>query len=200
MPSCRLQTRHLFVVICHYLPSSVGSDADGATSIAEQPDKHQRRGSDLPSFIRHPKDFWTGIIFLCIGLAAVIIGRDYPMGTAGRMGPAYFPTVLGGLLSLIGLAAVVRSFFREAGEPIGKFAIKETILVLSAVMLFAFLIRGAGLVFAVVAIVLISALASSKFKWKGGILLAAGLAIFAIVVFIKLLGLPIAIFGPWLGG
>jgi hypothetical protein len=154
----------------------------------------------LPSFIRHPKDFWTGIIFLCVGLAAVIIGRDYTMGTAGRMGPAYFPTVLGGLLSLIGLAAVVRSFFREADEPIGKFAIKETILILSGVMLFAFLIRGAGLVAAVVAIVLVSALASSKFKWKSGILLAAGLAIFAILVFIKLLGLPIAIFGPWLGG
>ena len=154
----------------------------------------------MPSFIRHPKDFWTGIIFLVIGLAAVIIGRDYTMGTAGRMGPAYFPTVLGGLLSLIGLAAVVRSFFREAGEPIGKFAVKETILILSGVILFAFLIRGAGMVVSVIAIVLMSAFASSKFKWKSGILLAAGLALFAIVVFIKLLGLPIAIFGPWFGG
>lgn len=154
----------------------------------------------MPSFIRHPKDFWTGIIFLVVGLAAVIIGRDYTMGTAGRMGPAYFPTVLGGLLSLIGLAAVVRSFFREAGEPIGKFAVKEAILILSGVILFAFLIRGAGMVVSVIAIVLISAFASAKFKWKSGILLAAGLALFAILVFIKLLGLPIAIFGPWFGG
>jgi hypothetical protein len=159
----------------------------------------QREGGIVPSFIRHPKDFWTGIIFLFIGLAAVIIGRDYTMGTAGKMGPAYFPTILGGLLAVIGVAAVVRSFFR-VGEPIGKFAIKETILILSAVMLFGFLIRNGGLVVAVLAVVLISAFASSKFKWRTSVPLAIGLAIAAVLIFIKLLGLPIAIIGPWFGG
>jgi hypothetical protein len=153
----------------------------------------------LLSFIRHPKDFWTGVIFICIGLAAVIIGRDYTMGTAGKMGPAYFPTILGGLLSLIGLAAMVRSFFRD-GEPIGKFAVKETILILTGVLLFGFLVRGAGLVAAVFAIIMFSAYASSKFKWGPAIALAVGSAVFAVVVFVQLLGLPIAIIGPWFGG
>lgn len=153
----------------------------------------------MPSFIQHPKDFWTGIIFLFIGLAAIIIGRDYSMGTAGKMGPAYFPTILGGLLALIGLIAAVRSFFRE-GDPLEKFAIKETVLILSGVLLFGFLIRGAGLVAAIFAIVLFSAFASTKFKVLHGIALAAGMTIFAVVVFVKLLGLPIAIFGPWFGG
>lgn len=153
----------------------------------------------MPSFIRHPKDFWIGIIFLCVGLAAVIIGRDYTMGTAGRMGPAYFPTILGGLLALIGIAAVTRSFFR-VGEPVGKFAVKEAILVLLAVLLFGFLIRGGGLVVAVFAVVLVSGYASDKFKWRYGIPLAAGLSLFAVLIFIQLLGLPIAIFGPWFGG
>lgn len=161
--------------------------------------KFQEKGSALPSFIRHPKDFWTGIIFLFIGLSAIIIGRDYAMGTAGKMGPAYFPSILGGLLALIGLAAVVRSFFRE-GEPVGKFAIKETILILTGVLLFGFLIRGAGLVAAVFAIILFSAYASAKFKWVHGIALAAGMTAFAVLVFVKLLGLPIAVFGPWFGG
>jgi hypothetical protein len=156
-------------------------------------------GGIVPSFIRHQKDFWTGIIFLLVGLAAVIIGRDYTMGTAGRMGPAYFPTILGSLLALIGVAAVARSFFR-IGEPVGKFAVKETILILSAVLLFGFLIRGGGLVPAVFVIVLLSGYASSKFKWRFVLPLAAGLATFAVVIFIKLLGLPIAIFGPWFGG
>ena len=153
----------------------------------------------MPSFIRHPKDFWTGIIFLCIGLAAIIIGRDYSMGTAGKMGPAYFPTILGGLLALIGVAATVRSFFRE-GEALEKFAVKETILILTGVLLFGFLIRGAGLVAAIFAIVLFSAFASAKFKLLQGVALATGMTIFAVVVFVKLLGLPIAIFGPWFGG
>lgn len=152
----------------------------------------------MPSFIRHPKDFWTGIIFLFVGLAAVIIGRNYVMGTAGKMGPAYFPTVLGGLLALIGVAAVIRSFFRD-GEPIGRFAARETLLIISAVVLFGFLIRGAGMVVGVFAIVILSARASQKFKWRAAILLAAGLAGFSVLVFVKLLGLPIPVFGPWFG-
>ena len=151
----------------------------------------------MPSFIRHPKDFWTGCIFLFFGLAAVIIGQDYPMGSAGRMGPAYFPTILGSLLILIGFIGVVRSFLHD-GEAVGKFYIKEIILILSAVLLFGVLMRGAGLVPAVVVLILLSAYASPKFRWRDNLLLAVGLAIFSVVVFVKLLGLPMPVFGPWL--
>ncbi|QOL48606.1 tripartite tricarboxylate transporter TctB family protein [Massilia litorea] len=152
----------------------------------------------MPSFIRHPKDFWTGIIFLTIGMAAIIIGLDYQMGSAGRMGPAYFPSVLGGLLTLIGAIGVIRSLLRP-GEAIGKFYIKEILLVLVAVLLFGLLMRGAGLVPAVLVLVLMSAYASPKFTWGPSLLLAIGLAVFAVVVFVKLLGLPMPILGPWLG-
>jgi hypothetical protein len=152
----------------------------------------------LSSFIRNPKDFWSGVIFVIIGLAAVIIGRDYPMGTAGRMGPAYFPTILGGLLALVGLVSVVRSFIRH-GEAIEKFAVKEAFMVLLAVVLFGVLVRGAGLAPAVVVLVLLSGYASPEFKWKPFIIVAIGLAIFSALVFVKGLGLPMPIFGPWLG-
>ena len=152
----------------------------------------------MPTFIRHPKDFWTGIIFLFFGLAAVVLGRDYQMGTAARMGPAYFPTVLGILLAVIGAIGVVRSFLRP-GEAVGKFYVKEIILILSAVILFGVLMRGAGLVPAVLVIVLVSAYASPKFSIGPNLLLAGGLAIFSVLVFVKLLGLPMPIFGPWLG-
>jgi hypothetical protein len=152
----------------------------------------------VPSFIRHPKDFWTGIIFLFFGLAAVLIGLEYPMGSAGRMGPAYFPTVLGALLTLIGFIAVVRSFLRP-GEAVGKFYVKEIVLILSAVLLFGFLVRGAGLVPAALVLILMSAYASPKFRWGEALLLAVGLTIFALLVFVKLLGLPMPVFGPWFG-
>lgn len=147
--------------------------------------------------IKHPKDFWTGIIFLVVGLAAVLIGRDYSMGTAGKMGPAYFPTVLGGLLTVIGGIAVVRSF-KRVGEQIEKFHLKELFIVLSAVVLFGVLIRGAGLAPAAVVLIVISAYASPQFKWHEALLLAVGMATFAVLVFVKLLGLPLPIFGPWL--
>ncbi|MFC5514049.1 tripartite tricarboxylate transporter TctB family protein [Massilia jejuensis] len=152
----------------------------------------------MPSFIRHPKDFWTGCIFLFFGLAAIIIGLEYPMGSAGRMGPAYFPSVLGGLLALVGLVGVIRSFLRP-GEAIGKFHLKELFLVLLAVLLFGFLMRRAGLVPAVLVLVLLAAYASPKFTWKANLILAVGLAAFAVIVFVKLLGLPMPIFGPWFG-
>lgn len=157
------------------------------------------KGAIMPTFIRHPKDFWTGVIFLFFGLAAVVIGRDYDMGTAGRMGPAYFPTVLGGLLALVGLIGVVRSFLQD-GEAVGKFYIKDMVVILSSVLLFGFLMRRAGLAPAALTLILLSAYASAKFRLRDAVLLAGGLSIFAVVVFVKLLGLPMPILGSWFGG
>ena len=152
----------------------------------------------MPTFIRHPKDFWTGIIFLFFGLSAILIADDYAMGTAGKMGPAYFPTILAGLLALIGVAAVVRSFFRP-GEAVSKFYMKELCLILLAVLLFGLLIRGAGLAPAIVVLIMLSAWVSPKFTWGASLALAFGLTAFSVLVFVKLLGLPMPIFGPWLG-
>lgn len=153
----------------------------------------------MPAFIRHPKDFWSGIVFLFFGLSAIVIGQDYEMGTAGRMGPAYFPSVLGGLLSLVGAASLVRSFFRQ-GEPIGRLYWKELALVLVAVLLFGFLMRDAGLVPATILLILISSYAGQKFNLAKSIALAIGATLFAVGLFVKLLGLPMPVFGPWFGG
>ena len=63
--------------------------------------------------IKNGKDFWAGLLFIGFGMAFFIIARNYNMGTALRMGPSYFPTVLGGLLVVIGLAVLGRSFFSK---------------------------------------------------------------------------------------
>lgn len=152
----------------------------------------------MPSFIRDPKDFWSGVIFVVFGLAAVIIGRDYSMGSAGRMGPAYFPTVLGGLLTVIGSIGIVRSMIK-AGNPVGRFAIREIFLVMLSVVIFGILVRGAGLAIAVALVVMVSGYASLKFKVGPYLILAVGLAVFCVLVFVKGLGLPMPMFGPWLG-
>ena len=152
----------------------------------------------MPTFIRHPKDFWAGVIFVFFGLAAMYIGQDYPMGSAGRMGPAFFPTFLGGLLALIGAASVVRSLLRP-GDAITRIHFKNLVLILVAVLLFGFLLRGAGLVPAIVVLVMLSAFASPQFKLVPTLLIAAGLAGFSVLVFVKLLGLPMPVLGPWLG-
>ena len=149
--------------------------------------------------IRNPQDFWAGVIFVVVGLAAVVLGRDHPMGTTMRMGPAYFPTVLGLLLALIGLALLLRALVL-AGLPVGQFTFGKPAFVLGSNVLFGLLLRPLGLVVAVVALVLVSAYASEKFRWPAALALAAGLAIGSAIAFVRLLGLPIPILGTWLGG
>ena len=149
--------------------------------------------------IRSSKDFWTGLIYLFFGVSAILMARDYGMGTGGKMGPAYFPTILGGLLVVIGIIAVVRSFIAH-GAPIGTFAFKGLALVSVSVLMFGIVVRGAGLTVALPLLVIISALASSRFRWRPTLIMAAGLTIFCVLVFIKGLGIPLPIIGPWFGG
>jgi hypothetical protein len=149
--------------------------------------------------IRSTRDFWTGAIYVLIGLSAVLIARDYPMGSAVRMGPAYFPTLLAIILMVVGAVALIRSFV-VVGTPIGAFAIKGLLLVVFSVSLFGFIVRDAGLITALPLLVFISAVASSQFRWVPTLALAAGLTLFCSLVFIKGLGVPLPIVGPWFGG
>jgi hypothetical protein len=152
----------------------------------------------MRSYIRSPKDFWSGLLFLAISLATVLIARDYPMGSAGRMGPGYFPSLLGWLLAIIGFVTLVNSF-RIDGKALERFAIKDMVLILGSVLLFGFLVRGAGLVVAIPVLIMISAFGSAKFSWKASVALAVGATISCILLFVKALGLPLPIIGPWFG-
>ena len=149
--------------------------------------------------IRSTKDFWTGIIYIFFGSSAVLIARDYGMGTALRMGPGYFPTILGFLLTLIGIISLVRSFI-EPGTPIGGFAFKGLLLVVSSTLVFGLIVRGAGLDVALPALVIMSACVSIRFRWGPSLALAAGLTVFCVLVFLKGLGVPLPILGSWFSG
>ena len=149
--------------------------------------------------IRNAKDFWTGLIYVFFGASAILVARDYGMGTAVKMGPAYFPTILGGLLVGIGAISVIRSFIVR-GTPVGAFAFKGLTLVTVSALVFGFLVRGAGLAVALPLLVIISAYASTRFRWHPTLLLAAGLTVFCALVFLKGLGIPLPVIGPWFGG
>jgi len=149
--------------------------------------------------IRNAKDFWTGLIYIFFGSSAILIGREYGMGTAMKMGPAYFPTILGGLLVGIGVISVIRSFIIP-GTPIAAFAFKGLSLVSVSALVFGFLVRRAGLAIALPLLVIISAYASTRFRWRPTLLIAAGLTVFCALVFLKGLGIPLPIIGPWFGG
>lgn len=152
----------------------------------------------MTSLNRNPKDFWTGIIYIAFGMTAIIIARDYGMGTALKMGPAYFPTVLSVLLILIGTISLVRSFIRP-GSPVGRYAFKGLLLVTASTALFGLIVRGAGLIIALPLLVIISSYASTQFSWKYSLAMAAGLTVFCVLIFLKGLGVPLPILGIWFG-
>lgn len=150
----------------------------------------------MSSLIKHPKDFYSGLMYAAIGAGAIVVARGYNMGSSVRMGPGYFPTILGGLLVLVGVISMIRAFTHE-GERIKAFYWKEIVLVLGSVVLFGVLVRGAGLVPSLILLVVTSAWASDKFKIKTALLLAILTSVFSALVFVKGLGLPFAIIGPW---
>jgi putative tricarboxylic transport membrane protein len=115
------------------------------------------------------------------------------------MGAGYFPTVLGGLLTLIGIIALIRSFV-VPGSRIGGFTFKGLLLVVGATLVFGLIVRGAGLAIALPLFVMMSAYASVYFRWGPSLALAAGLTVFCVLVFLKGLGVPLPILGSWFGG
>jgi hypothetical protein len=152
----------------------------------------------LNPIARNAKDFWTGVIYIFIGSAALIISRDYEMGTAVKMGPAYFPTILSLLLMIIGIISIVRSFLKS-GSPIGVVAWKGLVLVVVSTLLFGLIVRRAGVIIALPLLVIVSASASVRFSWKYTLAEAAGITLFCILIFLKGLGVPLPILGSWFG-
>lgn len=149
--------------------------------------------------IRSIKDLLAGLLYIFFGASAILIARDYNMGTAFKMGPAYFPTVLSTLLIAVGAISVLRAFVFP-GTPIGAISIKGLLLVTASIVVFGLLVRGAGVAIALPALLFISAAASTKFRWQTTLMIAAGLTLFCVLVFLKGLGIPLPVIGPWFVG
>jgi hypothetical protein len=153
----------------------------------------------VPSIVRNQKDFYAGAVYLTVGIIAIIVARGYPLGSASRMGPGYFPTILGGLLVVFGIVSLARSFVLT-GEPIGRLPWKPLALVVGAVAFFAALLPHVGFVIALAILITVSAAASAKFRfeWRGLLGFVALLA-FCALVFVLGLGLPLPLLGSWFG-
>lgn len=150
--------------------------------------------------IRAEKDFYAGLLYVLLAAGFLWLGRDYKMGAASRMGPGFFPIVLGWALGAFGVVSVLRSFFTD-GSPIGKIAWKSLGWVTAGVLAFGVLITTAGLTVALPALVLLASLASADTRYDfKGLLILVGLTVFCVLVFVKGLGVPMPILGTWFDG
>jgi putative tricarboxylic transport membrane protein len=142
---------------------------------------------------RHNQDFWAGVMLIATGLAAVVIARDYAFGTALRMGPGYFPSVLGGLLVLAGLYLVVKGL--RSGEKIaGTWSVRALIVLPLSLVLFGLLMEYAGFVPALAVLIFGSAAAGTEFKFGEVALLTIFLTVMCVLVFVWGIGLPYPLF------
>lgn len=135
------------------------------------------------------KRFLAGIMFLVIGAVAIYIAQDYPMGTALRMGPGYFPIVLGGVMGLFGIYELVIGVLKP--DPVqGNWSIRALIVLPISAVIFGVLMEHGGFIPALIALVIVSALAGTEFKFVEVLVLAIGLTIGSWALFIWGLGLP----------
>lgn len=140
--------------------------------------------------IRSPKDFWAGVMFVAFGVFFVAWSfAHYRMGDALRMGPGYFPAVLGGLLVILGLGVLGKSLVLD-GPRVPAFHFRPLLLVAASVVAYGYLMKPAGLFLTTIAAVFIGALAGHEFKWREVSVVAVVLAIFSWLVFVKGLTLP----------
>ena len=158
--------------------------------------------------IKSQKDFWAGLMFMAFGIAFAWGATNYTIGEGARMGPGYFPLVLGILLSIIGTFIVFEAMVVETedGEKVGKFAWKPLFFVIGSNIVFGIALGGLpkigvpamGLIVGIYALTFIASMAGEEFKAKEVAILATVLAVMSYVAFILLLKLQFPVWPSFL--
>lgn len=148
--------------------------------------------------IRHPKDFASGLMFIGFGIFDLVVASNYPLGTAARMGPGYFPRILGILLIVFGAVLTLRAL-KLKGEPITFGKLVPPAIVLAAVVLFGIVVPYLGLVIATIMLILVSSFASPEFRWREALISGVVLAILAVGGFVWGLGLQFPVWPTFIG-
>jgi Tripartite tricarboxylate transporter TctB family len=140
--------------------------------------------------IRSPSDFWCGLLLVALGIAFMVLAQRYRFGTPARMGPGFFPTLLGGILAALGLSLTIPALFRS-GAPLPGLGLRPLLVILGAIVIFALSLQPLGFVAAAIVLVLVSAFADPTLRPAESIGLALLLTAFSVGVFVVLLGLPL---------
>lgn len=137
--------------------------------------------------VKSPQDLGAALVFTVIGLLGLYVGKDLTFGTTSHMGPGFFPTWLNFLIIAIGVATGVKALAIE-GPPVERFQLRPILLIVAAIVVFGFLINAGGLALSAALMTIFAAYARRGVKVTETILLAVGLAVFSVIVFVYVLG------------
>ncbi len=136
--------------------------------------------------IRNHHDLWSGVMFTGFGLVFIVLSQQYQLGTSAKMGPGYFPTMLGGLCAFLGLmigSGAFRGGHRE--DRVAKVGWRELLVILLGVGLFAALLPQLGIIVALIVLILVTSAASFEFRMRDAIISSIVLLIMSYLVFVK---------------
>jgi hypothetical protein len=133
--------------------------------------------------IRSPRDFWSGVLFVLLGVGTIVLGSKYTLGTAARMGPGYFPRILGILLVVLG-AIIALQATRRAGPPLPRFQLRPIGIVLGSVVLFGAIVQTVGVALSTVILIVCASAASHEFRPREALIAGIVLAALAVGVFV----------------
>ncbi|MES2415635.1 MAG: tripartite tricarboxylate transporter TctB family protein [Pseudomonadota bacterium] len=160
--------------------------------------------------IKSQKDFFSGLMFMGVGVAFAWGATTYNVGEGARMGPGYFPLMLGVLLAIIGMVITFKALVVETagGEKFGKVAWKPLIFIISANIMFGILLAGLpsfkvpamGLIVAIYALVFISSMAEAGWKPLNTFILATVLAVGSYIAFVVALKLQFPVWPAFITG
>ena len=160
--------------------------------------------------IKSQKDFFSGLVFTLVGASFAYGATSYNIGTGARMGPGYFPLLLGVILTLIGAFILFKSLVVETptGDAVGAWAWKPLIFIIAGNLLFGILLGGLpsiklpamGLIGAIYGTTLIVSLAGDKFKLKEVLILASVLSAMSYLAFIVVLKLQFPVWPSFIAG
>jgi len=160
--------------------------------------------------VKNTKDFYAGLLFTGVGSAFAWGALDYQVGSSARMGPGYFPLLLGVLLALLGVAMMLRAARSRADrlDTVGPWAWKPLVAIIAANLLFGVALGGLprlklpalGLMLGIYGLTFVACLAGERFKFKEAALLATALAALSYLAFVLLLKLQLPVWPVFLAG
>ncbi|MGM9484664.1 tripartite tricarboxylate transporter TctB family protein [Roseateles sp. NT4] len=152
--------------------------------------------------IKSQRDFWSGLMFLVVGVAFAWGATEYSFGTSARPGPGYFPFGLGILLALLGGLVLFKALTLESegGDPVGAIAWRPLLVIASAIAFFGFALPRLGLACTLPVLIALSALAGDEFRWRDVLISSVVLTVGSWALFILGLKLTIPLWPIYFSG
>ena len=152
--------------------------------------------------IKSQRDFWSGLMFVTVGIGFAWGALSYSFGNSARPGPGFFPFGLGVLMAILGSVVLFQALVVETenGEPIGPWAFRPLLIVMASVALFGYLLPRLGMALSLPILIVMVSLAGDEFHWKDAVISVLVLTLGSWLIFIKGLSLVIPLWPKFITG